>query len=242
MTTLLSSVKKRWPEYFLEILVIIIGILGAFLLNNWSEEKKLEVKRQELITSLIEDFDFNLRTIKEKIETSKSRLTQMDDYYILVQNSRQQVSVDSLKTMARVFFRFESFIPNLTAYSTAESTGNLELLNDANLLEMFTAFLESLDLYTMVNRLSADAFFSGSLWEFRKSVEPGSIYNSIYSGSSAKQVSFNEYQKLMSTSLAQNALQNAYIMEGNSLEKFQEMKDHSLTLLLRLQGLQKKLE
>lgn len=237
MTTALTALKKKWPEYLLEILVIMLGILGAFLLNNWSEEKKLEVKRQELISSLIEDFDYNLETIKEKIETSKSRLTQMDDFYSIIQTDNHQIPVDSLKSMARVFFRFESFNPNLTTYRTAESTGTLELINNANLLQEFTAFLESFELYSMVNRLSADAFFSGSLWELRKSVKPGSIYKSIYSGSTATELPFKEYQKLMSTSLAQNALQNAFIMEGNSLEKFQEMKNHGAIILSLLQGL-----
>jgi hypothetical protein len=34
MKRILSTLKEKWPEYFFEILVLIIGIWGAFELAN----------------------------------------------------------------------------------------------------------------------------------------------------------------------------------------------------------------
>ena len=61
MKTILNTLKQKWAEYILEILVIIIGILGTFMLKSWHESRKLEIQRQELIASLIEDFEYNSR-------------------------------------------------------------------------------------------------------------------------------------------------------------------------------------
>lgn len=42
MKKIVRLIKKKWSEYVIEILVIIIGIFGAFLLNDWNEKRKQE--------------------------------------------------------------------------------------------------------------------------------------------------------------------------------------------------------
>ena len=43
-----------------EVLLVVIGILIALSVNNWNEDRKLELDRLELIESLKVDFQYNL--------------------------------------------------------------------------------------------------------------------------------------------------------------------------------------
>ena len=59
MNKILETLKQKWAEFLLEILVIVIGILGAYTLNNWNEHRKDKVVEIKALHDLLQEFKAN---------------------------------------------------------------------------------------------------------------------------------------------------------------------------------------
>ena len=75
MKLIITILKQKWAEYFLEIIVIIIGVLGAFSLNNWKEYREEKSQEFELLQNLKDDFTKDSELINKGILDLKTDLT-----------------------------------------------------------------------------------------------------------------------------------------------------------------------
>jgi len=50
----------------------MIGILGAFMLNNWNENRKDKISEQEYLIGLKDEFEFNLLQLDKDIELNQN--------------------------------------------------------------------------------------------------------------------------------------------------------------------------
>ncbi|WP_462251739.1 DUF6090 family protein [Ekhidna sp.] len=67
MRRILTTLSQKWPEHLLEILVITIGVLGAFALNNWNQSSKDREREQAILGQLKTEFTSNLNQLDEKM-------------------------------------------------------------------------------------------------------------------------------------------------------------------------------
>ena len=94
MKRIITTLAQKWPEYLLEILVITIGILGAFTLNNWNEDRKTQQEAQELYQQLLLDYESNLKQLNQKIELHRACVN--SGFFVLNAMDKQQANLDTL--------------------------------------------------------------------------------------------------------------------------------------------------
>ncbi|MCO5726081.1 hypothetical protein [Robiginitalea marina] len=76
MKRILHTLKEKWPEYLLEIVVLVIGIYGAFELSNYGEgqaRRRAEIEilkgcRTELLADLA-DIDLNISELQKSMQS-----------------------------------------------------------------------------------------------------------------------------------------------------------------------------
>lgn len=119
MRRIFRIIKEKWPEYFLEIFVIVSGILIAFFLDNWNDERKNEALNEELLRNLRNDLVYDLKQIEPKLRSNQER----------IQRSREFLKGEAdLEEMS--YLLFNNFAFNLVGSTFTISSGAYnELIN-----------------------------------------------------------------------------------------------------------------
>ncbi|MCC1483762.1 hypothetical protein [Winogradskyella immobilis] len=205
----------------------MIGILLALQVNNWNEQRKEKKIRKELVASLIEDFEGTQEILSQVIFEADSLFNNMNTFYDLISKKTQITTVDSLRTLGRSFFRSVPFEPILSTYNEAKSTGNLNLIQSKAFTDKMTAFNLAHKGYNQVNHISTSNYFSGAMWDLRKTFGSSSILiktTAIPEKNKLKpQISYAEYLFIVESPLGEAALENQYVVFQNMKNIFSDM-------------------
>ena len=227
-----------------EILLVVIGILIALQVNNWNEERKLSDERVKLIQSIESDF-----------ETNRARLTQTVDFYdemnqALIRFQRLsdsddlQLQKDSLQYYASFAFEHMEIEPAMSAYHTAVSSGKLDMLNNNELVELFTEFLAKFADFKLHMDISGNIVYSGSIWEIRR--ELGTIHQICCSLDPQMEYYIPDRYKLAEDEMIDllvsrdvyAALENMHWVQRNKLKSLRDMQSITNQVLSEIEALQ----
>ena len=134
MKKLLTTLKLKWTEYLLEILVIMIGILGAYALNNWNENRKERIQETAILLQLQTEFKSNLTQLDERIEI---RRLMINSAVRLLENidRPQQRNKDSIDHHIAWTIPYTTFDPIVNDLS---SSGNLRIIKSDSLKQLLS--------------------------------------------------------------------------------------------------------
>ena len=151
MKRILTTLSQKWPEYLLEIIVLIIGIYGAFALDSWKEDRIDQKLESTFMQSMLEDLHGDV-TIYSKYKTKNQRIYECIDslvYSLKRPNPKAYAKQSSYwgRIMTTLWNRAE---PIERTFEQMKSSGQLELISRKNVADQISNYYNSqykLDTY-----------------------------------------------------------------------------------------------
>ncbi len=121
MNKLIKHLQKRWQIYGLETLVVIVGILVAFSLDSWNENRKNELKERRILRELAQNLNQNIQVFEQNIKGQENFVRRIDIILDFLENDKPYE--DSLAFHFRTLIYLEQITITASAYETLKSVG-----------------------------------------------------------------------------------------------------------------------
>jgi len=158
MKKIVELVKQKWAEYLLEIIVIILGILSAFALDNWNEQHKNSIKEKEYLRDVYEDFVKNKRHF-ELVQASMERGILVSDSLIALFPLTEKNWPEIMPVYWKPFSHI-TFDPISSSVESLINSGQIELIQNHPLKRLLISWSdEFIDYKQKENELKRLANF-----------------------------------------------------------------------------------
>lgn len=111
MKRILTTLKEKWPEYLLEIFVIVLSIFGGLELENWNENRQNQNKENQYLQHLLADAKKDSIFYQQRFEMFK----EADSTYSHLIRLTQGESIDSSKINNEIIFQYFAFQSKLVS-------------------------------------------------------------------------------------------------------------------------------
>jgi hypothetical protein len=131
--------KSDWFRYGFETIAVIVGILVAFALENWNDNRKTQIELNEIVLALKNDLVQDTILLSQSIEETKK--IHEYNHGLVTRMYAIGATLDTIKKIALTEFSPSIFVLhdlNTTTLRSLESTGKMEYFEG----EISTAILK----------------------------------------------------------------------------------------------------
>lgn len=178
MKRIYSILKQKWPEYFLEIIVLIIGIYGAFALNTWNETRKDKLEERAILENLqndlentIAEFEFLNTLRKDAIDASLHIFELSTD---IQKNSKYELDTLFGKTMIR-----PTYNGKMGTLELLFSTGKISLIQNEEIKAKLISWPGMIDDFKEEEVYANEIFMGTFIAQLAKYTVIGELFNTL---------------------------------------------------------------
>jgi hypothetical protein len=124
---LANLIRERWPEYVVEIAVIIFSISISFALDEWKDRQQKQELEQLYLKELARDIDADIRQLNGIIAETKQVAQKANGLIKLSQQESQPVYSQFVNDV-RFIFKRPRFVAQDATFSDLKSSGNLQTM------------------------------------------------------------------------------------------------------------------
>lgn len=127
--------KAHIYKYFIEIIIIVIGVLIAFYLTKWGNKVEKRETEKEIIAQIYFELNDNLEDLKNDLAVHENALKSQ----LKVQDflDKPDISSDSLMMDFYWLTKDEYIFPNTSAFENLKNTG-MSIIRDDSLRNLIT--------------------------------------------------------------------------------------------------------
>ena len=126
-----------------EIVLVVLGILIALQINTWNESRKDNIKEQQILSQLKEEYEANLSQLEQKI-THRKKMIDAATKVLQYIDEPLNVNTDSLNSQLNVMIGSPAFKP---IENNLINSGNILLIKNEKLKQLLTTWpTEVLDI------------------------------------------------------------------------------------------------
>ena len=142
-----------------EIILVVIGILIALQINNWNENRKLQLKSHEYLQRLKLDLDNVSKDVNSSLRSTDRKYHQALVVLEALESKKLlPLRQNDFERHLKEYFQFQITIQNTTAYNEMLSSGDLGLIKNEWLRTAFSDLSDNREFIMEVNQSNHSAY------------------------------------------------------------------------------------
>jgi hypothetical protein len=141
---ILTTLRHRWPEYVLEIVVIVFSISLSFAFDAWRESRHQHELEQLYLHTLSDNLKSDAHTLDDIIADTKTVLASTGQLMAFSQEPSTAVPAP-FRTAVGSMVQRPSFVAHDAAFTNLRSSGNLQVIRDFGLKNALFDYYQDLE-------------------------------------------------------------------------------------------------
>jgi len=121
-----NKTKRRWSNYLIELLIVIIGISIAFWLNNIGIKNKNKLEKYSYLTDIRNDLKTDSLRLSLNVKNNEIKIEKLENALDLIEKS---APIDSVLVNIMEIGNYDFFSPDNFTITSLLQSGDLKLID-----------------------------------------------------------------------------------------------------------------